>query len=114
MTHDTDTSPEVETLDPWESGELGRDSKHVIEATKTESDAVDAALGMQMVSIRLSKALIRDLKMIAGYREIGYQPLVRDILCRFARSEMSQIAHELAEEQEARAKVEAAAARKRA
>ncbi|HET7268314.1 MAG TPA: hypothetical protein VFJ15_09405 [Oleiagrimonas sp.] len=47
----------------------------------------DEALELQMISIRLQKALIEDLKAIAKYHRIGYQPMVRDLLNRFVRSE---------------------------
>lgn len=98
----------AEELDPWDSGELGREAGFVQVASDQDDDAIDVAIGMQMISIRLSKSLIRDLKLIAKYRNVGYQPMMRDILCRFARSELSQIARELTEEQAARTQVEAA------
>jgi len=63
---------------------------------------IEAAFELQMISIRLQKALISELKFIADYRGIGYQPLMRDVLRRFTRAEMIQIANELQEQKKAR------------
>ena len=51
---------------------------------------------LQPVSIRLEKSLIEDFKLIASMYGIGYQPLMRHILKRFADSEKKQILREAA------------------
>ena len=43
------------------------------------------------ISIRLPKAVIETYKMLAGMYGLGYQPLMRDALCRFAEGEMKQL-----------------------
>lgn len=87
-THDKTTGqPEC----PWDSGELGRSEEHVRVATPEEMAEVDDSLGLQMISIRLQKSLLKALKEIAAYHGIGYQPMVRDLLNRFARSEIRTI-----------------------
>lgn len=78
----------VEDACPWESGKLGRSEEHVRVATPEEMAAVDNALGLQMISIRLQKGLLEALKDIAKFHGIGYQPMIRDLLNRFARSEI--------------------------
>lgn len=88
-------------LDPvitkqWESGELGRSDEHVVVAEDSESLALDSALAMKLVSIRLPIPLIEALKAIAAHHEIAYQPMIRDLLVRFATSEVKQIAYEFA------------------
>ena len=50
---------------------------------------------MKLVSIRLPIPLIETLKAIAGHHGIAYQPMIRDLLMRFARSEFQQIHAEL-------------------
>lgn len=92
--------------DPWESGELGRDDKHVRPASPESEKALDDALELQMISIRLQKDLLSTLKVIARYRGIGYQPLIRDLLGRFARSELLQIHEEMRQQIEAQEKLE--------
>ena len=77
--------------DAWESGELGRDEDSVKKATATQTKALQEALGLQMISIRLQKELIEDLKFISTAHGIGYQPLIRDVLCRFVALEKKQI-----------------------
>lgn len=89
----------MQTVDPavtakWESGELGRSEEHVLVVSDDESRALDSDLAMKLVSIRLPVPLIEALKHIAAYRGIAYQPMVRDLLTRFATSEIRQIAVE--------------------
>ena len=77
--------------DPWETGELGNDGRYVRRTSAAEEARIDAALGLRMISIRLPERLIEELKIIAAHRGIGYQPLMRDILSRFARGEVMQV-----------------------
>lgn len=96
------TNAEHTAPDPWESGELGRDERYVERATPELQKEVEESLELQMISIRLQKALLNDLKFIAEYRGLGYQPLIREVLLRFARGEMGAIARELQEQKTAR------------
>ncbi|WP_217506160.1 hypothetical protein [Vibrio cholerae] len=82
----------------WESGELGRDEEFVRKA-QTSDDSLDEKLGLQMISIRLQKSLIEDLKDIAELNGIGYQPLMKQILKRFVDAEKKKILREMAIEQ---------------
>jgi hypothetical protein len=50
----------------WDDRKLGADEEHVIRADPTHEAALDAALEMQSISIRLPKQLIRQYKMIAA------------------------------------------------
>lgn len=93
---------EAEGVDPWESGELGRSEEFMKRAPAGLKAEIDDAFELQMISIRLQKQLLNDLKFIAEHRGIGYQPLVREVMSRFARSEMSAIARELQEQKQAR------------
>jgi hypothetical protein len=50
-------------------------------------------LELQMISIRLQKGMIQDLKSIAKHNRLGgYQPLIRRVLERFIIAEMKSIA----------------------
>jgi hypothetical protein len=95
--------------DPWDSGELGRDEKYVACAPEELKKEIESALDLHMISLRLQKELIAELKLIADYRGTGYQPLIREALSRFARAEIVQIARELQELQKAREAIESAA-----
>jgi len=75
----------------WESGEYGRSDAHVAVVPEEESLQLDSDLAMKLVSIRLPIPLIDALKAIAGHHGIAYQPMIRDLLMRFARSEFQQI-----------------------
>ncbi|MEW8276536.1 MAG: hypothetical protein AB2556_14015 [Candidatus Thiodiazotropha sp.] len=81
------------TVEAWESGELGRDEKYV-QVYQPEDSAIDDALELQMISIRLQKGLIEDLKQIAQLNGLNYQPLIRQILQRFVASEFKKLARE--------------------
>lgn len=56
--------------------------------------ALDDSLAMQLISVRLTRALIEDLKFIANREGLGYQPLMRRVLLRFTAAEFKSIAHE--------------------
>ena len=90
----------------WESGQLGRDAEFAEVAKDGEADETkfDDALGLQLISIRLPKALIDDFKMIAKLNGLGYQPLMRQVLKRFAEGEKRQIMREFVCEMERRKK----------
>lgn len=79
---------------PWEL--LDDDLEQRASAVDAEeAEKIDEAIGLQMISIRLERALLSNLKLIAAHHGVGYQPLIRDLLNRFARSELGNILHEL-------------------
>jgi hypothetical protein len=82
------------TPEAWESGGLGREEEFVRVAENVDSSAIDEALELRMISIRLQKSLIEDFKMIAKLNGIGYQPLIRQVLMRFADAEKKQLLRE--------------------
>lgn len=77
--------------DPWDEGELGRSIDHVEVVSPTDCKVVDDSLDLQLVSIRLQKGLVTKLKAIAEHHGLAYQPMIRDLLNRFAVSEIKQI-----------------------
>lgn len=79
------------SVDLWESGQRGAEKAYAKRVGKEEEEALDAALELQMISIRLPKKLIEQLKLIASINGIGYQPLIRDVVSRFARNELHEI-----------------------
>ena len=80
------------TVEAWENGELGQDAKHAQRADSHIESQIEEALGMQSISIRLPSELINEFKMIAKVNGLGYQPLMRDALKRFAESEIKKMA----------------------
>jgi predicted DNA binding CopG/RHH family protein len=83
---------------PWEGLDDDLEAEFVTPVPKEEIQAIDESLGLQMISIRLQRSLLNNLKLIAEHHKIGYQPLIRDLLNRFARAESQRILHELVEE----------------
>ncbi|MGA0587902.1 hypothetical protein ACO2Q2_12345 [Dyella sp. KRB-257] len=88
------------TAENWESGKLGLNEATARIASPEEIAAIEQAVGlnMQPISIRLQKDLVNVLKEIARYRGIGYQPMIRDLLQRWAVGEISTILDERARE----------------
>lgn len=74
----------------WEGGELGASVEHA-RVAKGASARLDASTGMKLVTIRLPVELVDTLKEIAVHHGLGYQPMVRDLLIRFAVSEVKLI-----------------------
>ena len=60
---------------------------------------VDEALAMQPISIRLPKSLIETFKLLGQKHGLGYQPLMRRELARFAEVEMKLVLNEVVAEQ---------------
>jgi predicted DNA binding CopG/RHH family protein len=91
----------------WETGDLGRDESSVRVSTETQERAVEETLGLQMISLRLQKELIEQLKFLAKYHGIGYQPMIRDVLTQWGRSEMLLVANQMQQQLQARETIEA-------
>ncbi|MCU0996849.1 BrnA antitoxin family protein [Stenotrophomonas maltophilia] len=78
----------------WESGEFGLSEQHAVAAPASVERDIDEALALQMISIRLPKQLINDLKLIAPKEGLGYQPLIRRVLQRFVEGEFRNMAYD--------------------
>ena len=82
------------TPEAWESRELGADENFV--ASVDHDDAlIEEAVGLQMISIRLQKSLLEELKLIANINGLGYQPLIKQALKRFVEGEKKMILKQL-------------------
>lgn len=80
-----------DTVEAWESRALGADESYVEVADETHEAALDEALGLQSISIRLPKQLISQYKLIAHFHGVGYQPLMRDVMARFVPGALEEI-----------------------
>lgn len=89
-------------LDQWEDGALGNDADHAVISASINEDALDEALCLQSITIRIQKGLLDDLKTIATLEGIGYQPLMKQALQRFVTCEMKRRLREEADKIEAR------------
>lgn len=95
----------MSNAEKWEDGTYGTDAEHaaiVPEATAALDDAMD----LQLISIRLQKNLIENLKAISAHHQIGYQPMIRDLLNRFVQSEAKRIFNEKLTDLEAQGRAE--------
>lgn len=87
-----------DTIEAWEDGSLGRDSKYAKAVSKEEQQrlqaSIDEAFCLKPISIRMEVESLDSLKAIAKHRGVGYQPLIRQILHRWIDSELKLIAAE--------------------
>lgn len=74
-------------LELWESGVLGDLNNAII----ANSDINPSKIETKPYSIRMPISLMDSIKQIAILHEISYQSLIRDILTRFATSEMQYL-----------------------
>jgi hypothetical protein len=80
-----------DTAEVWEARAVGADASYVQVADGSHEEALDDALGMQSISIRLPKELINQYKLIAHFHGVGYQPLMRDVMARFVPNALKEI-----------------------
>ena len=78
----------------WESGELGNDPKFAKVFEGDIQPQIDEAIAMQPISIRLPTSLIETFKLLGQEHGLGYQPLMRRVLTRFAEAEMKRVLNE--------------------
>ena len=95
-------SPEIADLElddatQWESRELGSDPQFARSTSVPASfhELLNKSNNMQMISIRLPKDLIDDLKNISKAQKLGYQALMREVLKRFVDAEKKVMYREL-------------------
>lgn len=80
----------VDSDDAWEDRRVGADEAFA-EVAPDISAALDAALDLHPISIRLQKALVDNLKALAHLHGLGYQPMIRQVLTRWVDSELKQM-----------------------
>ncbi len=85
------------TSEAWDTGKLGQDEKFVKKADFDDA-AFNEALELQMISIRLQKSLIEDLKAFAKIHKLGYQPLMKIILQRWVDGELKTLGNQVMRE----------------
>lgn len=88
--------------DKWESGELGATQEFVKVSEFTAKD-LQKSIELQPISLRVNKDLLEDLKSLAKMHNIGYQPLMKQILKRFVDAEKRRLANEYISELNSRA-----------
>jgi len=87
-----------DTTEAWDSEILGNDEQFVRRAPRDAERDLDESLGLQAISIRLPKDLIEQYKLISKIHGMGYQPLMREALKRFATGEVKVILTQMANE----------------
>lgn len=88
------------TEEAWdEDGLLGNDAAHAVLASPETHKAVEDALAMQMISIRLPRSVVETFKALATLEGIKYQPMMREALMRFASGEARRVLMDVAAQQ---------------
>ena len=84
-----------ESADDWgPNGKYGNDAKFV--KAGHEDEKLGDRLGLDPISIRFPKELVRDLKALAQVNGMRYQPLIREICRRFVESEKKALRADMA------------------
>ena len=91
----------------WESGELGSDPEFAKVFEGDVQPRIDEAMAMQPISIRLPKSLVEAFKLLGQVHGLGYQPLMRRALARFAEAEMKLVVRDLVTKQQRAADLDA-------
>jgi len=78
---------------------IGADAAYAKPVSAEYTQQIEESLGLQMISIRLDKGLIDSFKAISAFHGVGYQPLMRDALKRFAEHELRNIVQGVVESQ---------------
>ena len=82
-----DTKPDdLHDVETWESRELGADAQHAKPINSESELEMDEAMGLQVISVRLPKLLIAQLKSLASEKGLGYQPYLRMVLLDHVKS----------------------------
>jgi hypothetical protein len=82
-----DAKPDdLHDVEKWESRELGADALHAKPINSESELEMDEAMGLQVISVRLPKLLIAQLKSLASEKGLGYQPYLRMVLLDHVKS----------------------------
>jgi hypothetical protein len=79
------------TTEAWDKGELGLSEEHAQRVSELVEEQIEESAGMQAISIRLPRGTIQTYKLLAEMHGVGYQPLMRDAICRWAEGELKQM-----------------------
>jgi len=79
--------PKTASDEAWDNRELGATESFVRKASPEHEKSLDDKLELQIISIRLQKNLIEELKDLAGEDGLGYQPYIRQLLTHHVRNE---------------------------
>ncbi len=91
------------TAEAWEEGSLGLDEASAKKADLSV-EQVAKAVGLKTISIRMQPDLLEELKLVADFHGVGYQPLMKQVLRRFVEAEKKRILREAHSELEAKNK----------
>ncbi len=84
-----DKLKEIEKFDKdtelWETRQLGASAEHAVPISDEEEKEIDDAMGLQLLSFRIQKSIIEQLRQLSKLEGIGYQPLMRQVLTKYVR-----------------------------
>jgi hypothetical protein len=67
----------------WETRQLGASPEHAIRSSVEEDISLVEAMGLQLLTFRIQKPVVDQLRLLAKLEGIGYQPLMRKVLIRY-------------------------------
>lgn len=75
------------TTENWENRTLGADEQYVLVASPESSDAVDAAMGIQRVTVRITKQLFDKIQSVSSERHMSHRWFIKRALAFIVNDE---------------------------
>lgn len=79
------TNEGFENEEQWDNRDLGAEEEFAKRASPEREKRINDSLGLHAISIRLHTETIELLKEFAREDGIGYQPLLRQVITKYAR-----------------------------
>lgn len=76
--------------DAWEQGKLGASAKHARKVSPLREAAIDKSLGLEVLSVRLSKDIINKLKKLAKKEGISHIVYMRRLLAQHVKDKQKE------------------------
>jgi len=79
----------------WETRQLGASPEHAVRVSEEEDRALDDGMNLQLLTFRIQKPIVDQLRQLAKLEGIGYQPLMRQVLTKYVRDNEHRLAQHL-------------------
>jgi hypothetical protein len=75
----------------WETRKLGASPEHARVVSGKGDKALDESMGLQLLTFRIQKPIVDQLRQLAKLEGIGYQPLMRQVLVKYVRENQHRL-----------------------
>ena len=82
----TESNKILGTAEAWESGALGMNPETAVRMSEEDARMLDAALGLEEITFRLSTDTLAALQANAEKQGVGLKPFIRMVLNEFVNN----------------------------